>query len=158
MRHLNNLLGATILSAALLPSLGCADTATVKDRYSDDELVSLLKADGYSSVENSKPGAITIRVDGQRHALLVQPDGDLQLYYGVALPGPKLSTADMNTWNRTKRLSRAYLDDEQDPALEADLMSNGGISRANIREFVKVFVNTSVPAFRQFLRERSGDR
>ena len=64
--------------------------------------------------------------------------------------GVKLSYKDINKWNSSKRLSRAYIDDGNSMVLQSDLMSNGGISRKNISEFFRVF-RQSTDAFRDFL-------
>ena len=56
----------------------------------------------------------------------------------------------INEWNRTKRLSRAYIDSEGDIALEADLLANGGLNKERVLAFVTVFVHTSAPEFYQF--------
>jgi hypothetical protein len=72
------------------------------------------------------------------------------MYFGVT--GYVLTPEHMNEWNRTKRLSRAYLDDEGDPILEADLLANAGFTGEQFLEWFKVF-NYSALEFRQFLIE-----
>lgn len=54
----------------------------------------------------------------------------------------------MNQWNKTRRLSRAYLDDENDPILEMDLLANTGMTPKQITEWVSVFISPAVE-FRQ---------
>jgi hypothetical protein len=122
----------------------------LKKRYTDEELVEILKNDGYRAVEISDERVITIKVDGTTYALYVYDDDDLQLYFGVT--GYILTPEQLNEWNRTKRLSRAYLDDENDPILEADLLANAGFTEQQFLEWFKVF-NYSAIEFRQFLVE-----
>ena len=119
-------------------------------RYSDAELVEILKNDGYAQVKQFKPHVIGIRVNGQTFILFNHKDGDLQLYYGVR--GLKFSYQNINEWNRTRRLSRAYINEEHDVVLEADLLSNAGLTPRHVTEFLKVFTD-SVQLFRQFLIE-----
>jgi hypothetical protein len=119
-------------------------------KYSDKELVKILRDDGYRAVEISEDRVIKIRVDGQEFALLVYDDNDLQLYYG--LTGYSISAEAINTWNKTRRLSRAYLDDDRDPILETDLLANAGITPKQITEWLDVFLD-SATQFRLFLGE-----
>ncbi len=76
-------------------------------------------------------------------------DGDFQLYYGAS--GIKLTPEQINEWNRTKRLSRAYIDQEGNPVLESDLITDGGITEQNLIAFVKTFTAVSVPSYSMFL-------
>ncbi|MEE9347296.1 MAG: YbjN domain-containing protein [Robiginitomaculum sp.] len=147
-------LGATLLMGA---SFAFAPVAAAKDihtRFTADELMEILKAEGYSAVEDYGDGDVKIKINGKNYVLFNQPDGDLQGYY--AMTGYDLSTDDMNEWNRTKRLSRAYLDNDDDPVIEADLLANGGLSHENVSEFFEVFTG-SVSQFRKFVAEHDDD-
>lgn len=43
----------------------------------------------------------------------------------------------MNEWNRKKRYTKAYLDDEQDPVIDMDIyLGDGGISIDNFRSWL----------------------
>ena len=124
-----------------------ADSALV-NKYSDDNLIEIVKSEGYSAVEKINDGMIRIKVDGAGLVLFNKEDGDLQLYYSIG--GAKVTTDDMNEWNRTKRLSRAYLDSDKDPTLESDLLANAGMTEKHVTEFVNVF-KISVSSFRAFV-------
>jgi hypothetical protein len=45
----------------------------------------------------------------------------------------------INAWNREHRFSRAYLDADGDPVLEADLDLSGGVAEGVIRAFLDLF-------------------
>lgn len=122
----------------------------LKKRYTDEELVEILRNDGYRAVDISEDRVMTIKVDGTTFVLYVYDDDDLQLYFGTT--GYALTPGNMNEWNRTRRLSRAYLDAENDPVLESDLLANAGYSEAQFLEWFKVF-NYIALEFRQFLIE-----
>jgi len=126
-----------------------ADTV-LKDRFSDSELIQIIKDDGYSAVTKLQDGAIKIKIEGKTYILFNKEDGDIQAFYGIS--GAKVTYEDINEWNRTKRLSRAYLDSDKDPILEADLLANGGLTPKHVTEFFQVFV-ISVRAFRKFIME-----
>jgi len=140
---------ALIVLALAMPLAAVAQEQLQK-RYTDNELVDILKEDGYRAVEISEDRVITIKVDGLTYALYVYDDDDLQMYFGVT--GYVLTPEHMNEWNRNKRLSRAYLDDEGDPILEADLLANAGFTEEQFLEWFKVF-NYSALEFRQYLIE-----
>lgn len=138
-----------IIVCLLLPLQAFADS-TLSNRFSDAELVRIMKDEGYGAVRQIDDGAIRIKIDGQSYMLFNQEDGDLQAFYAIG--GTRISYRDINTWNRTKRLSRAYLDSDRDPVLEADLLANGGLTVENVTEFFKVFKG-SVMHFRDFILE-----
>ncbi|MEJ2022254.1 MAG: hypothetical protein P8X43_09510 [Maritimibacter sp.] len=106
-------------------------------------MLNILKAEGYSSVEILDPGELLIKINGRPHMLFVEDDGDLRAYYGIS--GVKVTCKDTNTWNRTRRLSRAFIDDENDPVLKElyghllMVWIDGGEAHTNelIRRFVK---------------------
>jgi len=112
------------------------------------EVMQILKEEGYQ-VSDLKEDSFTIKVNGRKIKMFYFKDGDLQLYYGIS--GVKIDYKELNDWNRTKRLSRAYLDKENDPVLESDLDGTMGLTRKQVAYFTKVFVDTSVPAYRNFL-------
>ena len=141
-------------------NLGTAETPTLTnklvDRFSLQQLQSIIKDEGYGSVTIRDDKFITFKANGRSFILNLYKDGDLQLYYGAT--GVKVSAEDINEWNRTKRLSRAYLDTDRDVALESDLFANAGLSRKAVTELIKVFVNVSAPQFVDFIRDHDQNR
>ena len=133
----------------LMSGVSTADDKLRKE-YSDADLVEILKDDGYRAVEIREERVINIKVDGQMHVLYAYDDSDLQMYY--ALTGYDISNDSINDWNKTRRLSRAYLDDDNDPVLEADLLANAGMTPKQITEWVTVFIG-SAKAYREHLDE-----
>jgi uncharacterized protein YjiS (DUF1127 family) len=110
-------------------------------RYSAQVLADLLREQGYGSVEILEDGNVRFLADGMVYLLLRYGDGDLQLFWGVR--GISVSQEAINEWNRTRRLSRAYLDSGSDPALESDLLSDAGLTREQVARFVQVFVQAT---------------
>ncbi len=74
----------------------------------------------------------------------------LQLYAGFT--GFDVTLGRINEWNRTKRFSKAYLDDDDDPCLESDLDLEGGVSVKSIGEFIKTF-GISVETFHDHISD-----
>jgi len=121
------------------------------ERYSLADLERIVKAEGYSSVTTKDDNKVVFKSGGHIFSLFLYNDGDLQVYFGAK--GVKLTAEDINMWNKEKRLSRAYLDDDGDLALESDLFANGGLNEKMVKALLSIFVNTSVPAFIEFANE-----
>lgn len=69
----------------------------------------------------------------------------LQVHAGYSMSN-KPTLAQVNEWNRTKMFSRAYLDEDGDPHIEADLDLDGGVTREALKQFFKTY-RVTVKAF-----------
>ncbi len=123
----------------------------LRNSFSNTELIEILRHEGYGDVEAVTPQAIKFKASGLTYLLINNKDGDLQLYIGLGGMGNDLS--DVNEWNRTHRLSRAYIDKKGDPILESDLLSDAGLTPQHVVAFVRVFT-MGVPIWGRFLRDR----
>lgn len=74
-----------------------------------------------------------------------------QLFAGFS-SSRALSPVIINEWNRTKRFSRAYIDQEGDPILESDIDLEGGVTEAAIVTWIETFA-ISLKAFNNMLVE-----
>lgn len=72
----------------------------------------------------------------------------LAAHFGIKAPGTGLDK--INKWNATKYFSRAYLDDEGDPALESEFDVEKGVTAAAVGQFVQRF-RASIAEFVQAL-------
>lgn len=138
-----------VVIAAVLPYTAQAGDEPNKG-YTDDDIVKMLSDGGFRAVDKTEENVLKVHIDGLAYALYVYDDGDLQLYFGMT--GYSVTPEDMNEWNRTSRLSRAYIDDVQDPVLEADLLANAGYTSQQLIEWVSVF-DMSARDFRSYLNE-----
>lgn len=143
-----------VTCAALVGAAGLAGSdasAGSKGKTFDlESLAKIARAEGYGSVEVHAE-FVSFRAEGYRYALYRYDDGDLQTYFGIA--DVAVTAEDLNVWNRDYRMSRAYIDDEGDPVLEADLLGSAGGSRPVVADFLRVFVESS-RQFRAFLAEQ----
>ncbi len=140
-------------SVGLATSLGCPRTGgpsstsgeaaastqageNLVEAFTDNQLVALLGAFGYEPrlVED---GSITFNLAPGRVMLFNQWEGDLQLYY--VMTGGHWEPPVINQWNRTRRLTRAYVDSDGDLVLEADLLAVAGVTERQVGSFVAVF-------------------
>jgi len=133
-----------------MATLRSGNSSELVKRYSDEQVKNMLSQAGYDTVRVIDDGKVRFKSSGQIYVIYIHPDGDMHVYFGSS--GLQLSFEDVNEWNRTTRLSRAYLDDESDIALETDLLSNAGINQEMVLQMVKVFVKTSVPRFILFAK------
>lgn len=115
---------------------------------SDESLIKLLGDLDITDVTVIEAGKIRFMVNESSMALFRFPDGDLQLFYGIG--GVRCPLEAINQWNKEHRHSRAYIDDENDPVLESDLLSDGGVSQEKLTIFVRAF-QISAGQFQQLL-------
>lgn len=145
---------AVILAALIMGCAGVADAHAQAQKsrsgYTRQDLIKILKDEGYGSVMPHEKNSVQFKVDGKRYGLHLFDDHDLQLYYSTS--GVEVSLDAVNRWNRDFRHARAYLDRQGDPVLEADLLAGAGLNDAQVKNFVSAFVG-SVARFRRDLLE-----
>ncbi len=124
--------------------------------YDIKDLASILQGEGYGSIELLDESRIRLESDGFPYLLLLKDDGDLQMFCGLA--GARLALEDINDWNRNTRLTKAYIDVEQDPVMISDLLANAGINEEIVKQFVGIFVRGFGPKFVRFVTERNRAR
>lgn len=142
------------IAAAMLFSTAItahAATPELFDSFTDEQIIEVLENDGYSNVEQVEEGLVLVEIDGDKYLIFNDNmDGDLYTYYGLS--DVDVSYKAINEWNRDYRLSRAYIDEENDPVIESDLLGNAGMTKEQLSEFFDVFVG-SVEFFNEFLEE-----
>ena len=109
-----------------------------------EQLMQLLSEEGYVP-RLEEPRVVEVKIQSLRTYFFIAEDhASIQAYAGFEAPGAGL--AEVNRWNRERRYSRAYIDDEGDPVIELDLDLVGGVSRERIADFIRT-VRVSVTAF-----------
>ena len=141
-------LAATLGVAAHLP----AQDPCLFTRYSAADIATILRNEGYGTVQVLEGSRVSFKAEGSSFLLVLYDGGDLQLYY--ALSGARITTEDVNEWNRTRRLARAYIDTNRTAALESDLPAYAGLNAQMVKGFAQLFVQTLAPAYRVFVTER----
>ena len=101
---------------------------------SPDKMMALMQGEGYSVTKEGQ--GIIWKIDGKRAVMLVSQSGN-GLLFVTAYSDGNATPEKINEWNKTKRYSRTYLDDEGDPVLEVDLDLEGGVSRARVLDYLK---------------------
>lgn len=94
----------------------------------------LAKVDrNYREVENN---TYVLKLNGY-NLILIAGDSDIQLL--ASFRGIRVTLSRINEWNKTKKFTRAYLDKDNNPALESDLDFEGGVTLESIGRFLGIF-------------------
>lgn len=141
---------AVPLAAVLLgPTRVAADEPDLVTKMTAGRLERTMKSFGdvktFTEIENNTYG---FEVNGLRF-LLFNRTSSMQLR---ATFGGTASASRVNEWNRDKRFSKAYLNTDNHPVLEADIDLEGGVTQANVEKWMKMFV-ASVALFKKHLEE-----
>ncbi|MBI5845511.1 MAG: YbjN domain-containing protein [Deltaproteobacteria bacterium] len=103
---------------------------------------------GYSA-EQQKENVLKVKM-GEVTVLFFVSDNlqSIQAYAGFK--GGDASLKNINEWNKNKRYSRAYKDNDGDAVVELDLDLEGGVSRSRIVNFIQT-VALSAKVFREHI-------
>ena len=148
------ILGVALMLA--LASVGTGQSDCLFKEYDIKDLASILQGEGYGSIELLDESRIRLEIDGFPYLLLLKDDGDLQMFCGLA--GARLALEDVNDWNRNTRLTKAFIDAEQDPVMTSDLLANAGINEEIVKQFVGIFVRGFGPEFVRFVTKHNRAR
>ena len=134
--------------AAAIPRSPTAP-ASIKP-FTQPQLLELLKREGYGGVQPINQNGIRFKFDGYNATLIIYEERGISLVFYVS-DIPYFTLSDVNEWNASKRLSRAYIDRDGDLALESDLQYTDNTNEAPVLMFlrsfqvsVRVLINTIV--------------
>ena len=116
-------------------------------KYASSKLVEGLLEALDLTYDEINDGAYSFKMNGYK-VILVNKGEDIQIF--AIFSGKKITLTRINEWNKTKRFSRAYLDDDGDAVLDADLDFEGGVTGETLLRFLKIF-SDSVEAFSDHL-------
>lgn len=99
-----------------------------------DQLYQLMHDEGYA-VEKSPDGFVKWKVEGLKTVMFVAKDSKSIQFYASFTDG-NATLKKVNEWNKSKKYSRSYLNDDGEPCLELDLDLEGGVTEARILDFL----------------------
>jgi len=102
---------------------------------SQSEMKDLMEAEGYSASINDDKILIW-KIEGICAQMFVAED-EKSIQFHVSFSDGNATLKKVNQWNRSRKYSRTYLDDDGDPHLELDLDIEGGVTEARIIDFLK---------------------
>lgn len=110
----------------------------VKKSYSDQELITLLRNEGYSPVKLLKKGGIVFQAEGTNYLIINQQD-TLQIVVTFN-DADHIDYEQLNEWNSEYRFSRAYINKDIGLVhLDNDLDLRAGVSEQQIIRFIAKF-------------------
>lgn len=140
------LLAASVLAASSV-SVAQGKPGTVYTRFTDEDVTRFLQEDGFQFTPRGN-GGFQVVLGGRKCGLVNRETNMLiSAYWKGAVPLDRI-----NEWNTKYRFSHAYVDDEGDTAVEADLSLEGGITKERFTSYIKTFQMT-VSAFSEFVKK-----
>jgi len=95
----------------------------------------ILAEEGYAYTTD-KDGDFIWKMEGYRTLLAVAKD-KTSLTFRASFSSKGVGLSKINAWNQSKRFSKTYLDDSEDPILQLDLDLAGGVSRERIKDYLR---------------------
>ncbi len=137
--------GSSITALALMfavmagPSAVRAESGVI-DTLGVESITEALKNEGYAATKDT-PGqgeesTVLWKLDGSKCHIMPYDEGHSIQFY-VCFSETSATLDKVNEWNRSKRFSRSYLDEEGDPCLELDLDLAGGITKDRLVDYFK---------------------
>lgn len=157
-----------LAAAAVLITGGCQSTGGVADRggagavsgNENQRIVENLTAEGmkryftdegFTDVRVDRDGDVIVRMSGYQVIVFMGENDHPVLRYYFAISGTDATLADLDEWNRQRYFTKAYMDDEGDPALEMAVNLEGGVTVSNLRRSIRTY-SQALAAFLPFLQ------
>ena len=128
---------ASVFSHSPLRAADDKETAANSDVVTTlnvDQIYKLMHDEGYA-VEKSEDGFVKWKVEGLKTVMFVAKDSKSIQFYASFTDG-NATLKKVNEWNKNKKYSRSYLNDDGEPCLELDLDLEGGVTEARIIDFL----------------------
>lgn len=123
------------VSFACTPAIAQDADQQVLGSISGQDLQKILQSEGYLNVVVDADGDLNFKIEGTKVQIFVA-ENQQSIQFHSAWAGTNATLRSVNEWNKTKKYSKAYLDDDADPHLELDLDLAGGVTVARIKDFV----------------------
>lgn len=134
--------GTLFATLFLLTSLSLtADAKPLHDRkvidvITSEQLLEIVQDEGFPDANIDEDGDIEFFIDGHLAYFILSEDLDY-VYFQTYWSDSEVDEYDMNDWNAQALFSRAYIDDEGDPILEADFSFEGGVRVGAFQYFIR---------------------
>lgn len=142
------LLACSAVGPAALADVDLRDDDAVVRSLTAEQVVELLKMEGYGAPEIDDDGDVMFKIEGWTAYIIMSDEVDALLFY-KGWVSDDVTLEAINEWNRSVRFSRAYLDNDDDPILEADLDLTDGVTVGRVKDWVATARNS----MRDFLND-----
>lgn len=140
----------TVLMSVMLVHSSLVAQERIITTVTREYLNSILTGEGYSTkIDKEK---LLWMIDGVKTLMIVSDDKASVQFYCAFNTGANLRK--VNEWNKSKRYSRSYVDNDGDPVLELDLDLVGGVTEKRILDFF-VTCRRSLEAWKKEVVEAS---
>lgn len=140
-----SLMAVAIVVVLALPQVAQAQDWTI-DSISARQAEGLFREMGFTNIEIDADDDLIVTMQGMRVLVLVGSVNGELLQMRFSVTGSDATLETVNEWNRTKRYSRAYLDSDGDPVLEAEQDLEGSVTLDRLKDFIRTF-NLSLSTF-----------
>jgi len=145
MRFKSLILCALFAVVPAFSAQAAGSSPTMLDGNSTSDILNLMRGYGSATLGTQDSGdpKISGKIDGQAYTMYFSncSDGkdceDIDLYAGYLDVKPAQDL--INSWNRDKRFSRAYLDKDGDAGLDMDINLIHGVSQDNLDSTLSVW-------------------
>lgn len=116
-----------------------ANDRTVVEKMTSIEMKKLITDEGFSDVTIDGDDDLIVKMNGYRVLVFVRGNNYTNIQYRFSIGGTSATLRSVNDWNRTKKFTKSYLDNDGDPVLEMDLDLDGGVTIAKIKDSILTF-------------------
>jgi hypothetical protein len=121
--------------------LAAADAATVLQRISSQRALRLLNDAGYTDAKVDQDDDIVAKFGSETVLVLVGSEKNTVMKFRYTT-SRKAALSLLNEWNRKRKFTKAYVDQDGDTTLEMDLDFAGGITEARVVDAVRTFAQS----------------
>lgn len=147
LKRSNYLISLTVfLLAFASASVANAQGSQVVETITSEQMRSLFHDQGFSNVEIDSDDDLIVRMQGYGILVFVRGNNYSNIQYRFSVGGTSTTMRDVNDWNRSKKFTKAYLDNDGDPVLEMDVDLEGGVTWKRIEDSILTY-NQSLVAF-----------
>ncbi|GEO82657.1 YbjN domain-containing protein [Pararhodospirillum oryzae] len=135
------LAAAIVVGAWGLPARAWAEGPVV-EHLTASQVEQILQSQGFTNITTDQDGDLVVMMQGVKVLVLIGSNKGTSIDMQFSMSGTQATMEKVNTWNKTRRYSRAYLDDDGDPVLEAEQDLAGGVTTARLVDFFQTFVQS----------------
>jgi hypothetical protein len=103
-----------------------------------EQIVKILADEGFATAAVGKDGEVKVKMNGYTVYYALNEERTV-IRAQFAVKSEDVSIGKINNWNRTRRFSRAHLDEDFWPVLESELMVCDGVTAETVKTFVLGF-------------------
>lgn len=147
-----------LLMLLAISATGTAFAAEIIDATKPEQILAIARGFGSATLEKDKSGdpKIVCKIEDIKFGIYFYGCSGGKncnaIQFAAGWSGQEITLAAINKWNTEKRLSRAFLDSDNDPILKMDINLDYGVTRQNLEDSFEIWEKT-LGAFEEALSE-----